>query len=537
MRRLTTALVALLLTVAGCGGTSTPSPTPAVSTALWDEGFGLGIISAPIVPFLGGSLIGYGAALLEYEPYPETNEVPLDEAKVIYSDGTPEGTRLLFAGALIGEMGNRALAVEADGVGYFIARDPKSNITGLYQTDGTAEGTVFVRAAAATTISAVVQDKITAVCMNESILRGQAVERGFRCDLFVDGAYAGATDMPVDLADGEIGDQLYPFAGRIYLDSYNGPLTYLDPFSESIPVGTLAINNVRNFYSDGTNAELFLVGSITSTETGNEETLYAIAADGTVRELARESDSSVAPERTYRYTTLQDAASTYLNILTATGFVELTEGTMTATKVSSRVLLLRDAASTPVEISFPAGVTPDPLAFTRSGDGTIYAVGLTRLYRVDLNGLVLLSDFAEAFTGAFSEEPITPFFSERLGGGGYVHYRAVGDLAAADSNNWTWRYVATDGSVSPISDLELTDCGGRVAIARGALYTDCGDETGTIYRFDAGVLTKFSLAPEGERWGIVALREIGDRAVAIYVRETADGSVPARYYLAELPAR
>ena len=535
MRRFTVALAALLIAVAACGGTSTPSP--AASTELWDEGFGPGITSAPIVPFLGGSLIGYGAALLDYEPYPGANEVQLDEAKVIYSDGTPEGTRLLFAGALIAEMGNRVLAVEAAGVGYFIARDPRGRsgsggpqseraAKGLYRTDGTAKGTSFVRAAEATAIGAVVRDGVTAVCMNESILRGQNAERVVRCDFFDATKWLETREMPVERG---FGDQLHPFGDRIYLYSYSGPLTYLDPFSESTPVGTLAINGQIGFYSDGTNAELLLVGSTTSTETGNEETLYAIAADGTVRELARESDSSVAPERTYSYTTFQDTAATYLNILTATGFVELTEGSTTSTKDTSRVLVLRDAASAPVEIGFPSGVKPEPLEFARAGDGTIYAVGLTRLYRVDSTGLVLLSGFAEAL--------IIAFFSEALDGG-YVTHQAVIDPASAENaNRTTWHYVAPGGSVSPISGLELTDCGGGVAVARGALYIACVDGTETIYRFDAGEATRLTLAPEGERWQVASLRTIGDRAVVIYVRETADGGAPARYYLAELPAR
>jgi hypothetical protein len=535
MRRLLALVASLSLLLAACGGTSTPSAS--VSTELWDEGFGPGITSAPIVPFLGGSLIGYGAALLEYEPYPESNEVPLDEAKVIYSDGTPEGTRLLFTGALIGGMGNRVLAVEAAGVGYFIARDPRGRSgsggpqserapNGLYRTDGTAEGTSFVRAAEATAIGAVVRDGVTAVCMNESILRGQRVERGVRCDFFDATKWLETKEMPVERG---LGDQLYPVGDRLYLYSYSGPLTYLDPFSESTPVGTLAINDVHSFYSDGTNAELLLVGSTTSTETGNEETLYAIAADGTVRELARESDSSVAPERTYSYTTFQDTAATYINILTATGFVELTEGSTTSTKDTSRVLVLRDAASAPVEISFPSGVKPEPLEFARAGDGTIYAVGLTRLYRVDSTGLVLLSDFAEAL--------IIAFFSAALDGG-YVTHQAVIDPASAESDNrTTWHYVAPDGSVSPISGLELTDCGGSVTIARDALYADCADGTGAIYRFDAGEVTRLMLAPEGERWQSVSPRTIGGRAVVIYTRKTADDSAPARYYLAELPVR
>jgi hypothetical protein len=564
MRRFTVALATLLIAVAACGGTSTPSPTSTASTALWDGGFGPGITSAPIVPFLDGSLIGYGAALPEDEPFPDANEVPLDEAQVIYSDGTPEGTRLLFAGALISEMGDRALAVEADGVGYFIARDPKSETTGLYQTDGTAERTLFIRAAAATTISAVVRDGSTAVCMSESILRGQEVERGFRCDLFDDGVWRETREMLV-LSDGTIGDQLYPFAGRLYLDSNSVPLTYLDPFSESTPVGTLAIRDASDFYGDENYAEFLLTGvllkgskypdstdtkflllkvrSTTSTTAGMEGTLYAIAADGTVRALARERASDVAPDGFYHYSSTADGS--IYNVATVSDFVEAVEGTMVASKVESRVFALNQATGAPEEITIPLAATREPLEFVspRTTVGSTYAIGASGLYAVEVldggsgpaSALVLVADFPEAL-----EAPSIFFASDAAI---YFKYREVTATDAPDAatNAWTWRYVNRYANpamgLSALTGYTLADCGGRVAVARGALYTDCNDGTGVIYRFDAGEVTRLTLAPEGERWEIVGLREIGDRAVAIYVKESADGSAPLRYYLAELPTR
>jgi hypothetical protein len=571
MRRLSTALAALVLAVAGCGGTSTPSPTPTASTALWDGGFGPGIASAPIVPFLDGSLIGYGAALPEDESFPDANEVPLDEAQVIYSDGTPEGTRLLFAGALISEMGDRALAVEADGVGYFIARDPKSETTGLYRTDGTAEGTSFVRAAEATAIGAVVRDGSTAVCMSESILRGQEVERGFRCDLFDDGVWRETREMLV-LSDGTIGDQLYPFAGRLYLDSNSVPLTYLDPFSESTPVGTLAISDASDFYGDDNYAEFLLTGVLlkgstypdstdteflllkvrrtTSTTAETEGALYAITADGTVRALARERASDVAPDGFYHYSSTADGS--IYNVATVSGFVEAAEGTMVASKVVSRVFALNQATGTPEEITIPVAATSEPLEFVSPwtsrfqvpGDtGSTYAIGESGLYAVEVldggsgpaGALVLIADFPEAL-----EAPFIFFASDSAI---YFQYPEIteADAPEAATYTWTWRYVNRYANpamgLSALTGYTLSNCGGRDAVARGALYTDCGDGTGAIYRFDGGEVTRLMLAPEGERWEIIDLREIGDRAVAIYVRETANGGAPSRYYLAELPTR
>lgn len=543
MSRLLALGVSLSLLLAACGGSATLDD----STALWNDGFGPSIELDPIVPFLGGSLIGYGAVPPNNDESPVIYPVTLAESQVILSDGTPKGTHLLFAGAL-NATGRGPLAVEVGGFGYFIARDPKSETDGLYRSDGTAKGTSLIRAVEASAIGAIARGGTSAVCTVESIVREGALLQPVSCDLFDANGWIETKTMPVEVGVAFWGQQLIAFGDRLFLDMAQGAmeLVYLDPFSKMTPVGTIAlldpVSTVDFIHSTSdaasSNEAGLLVNTVVNDPTGMfANALYLMSQDGALHEIARQFGRDGAPERWINYHATQRGEITYLNTVIASDFVE-TNGEVKAQQVTSTVSIIRASELTAepysaiTQLSFPAGVAPEALEFVAETGDEVYAFGAERLYKIDERSITLVHTF-----NGYPESPISYFIPDGMGGG-YLSYRTP--PFEEGRGGFVWVAIAADGSVSP--ELRIGEgCIGDVGVVNASLYLlpDCSSRS-PLFRLDGGTSSEINLAPAKETWYFNHIREIGGHPVAFY-RRAEESSIAAdlgyRVYLVALPTR
>lgn len=525
MHRPAALIIVLALLLAACGGSAEqPTPTnavPAVASG-WAEPFDETIAVDPAVPFLGGELISYAhdnGEDFQLRPveFGGRGLYNVARPRVIYSDGTELGTRVLLDAVLeTGRGSSQVLAVSTDTFGYFIATS-WAKVAGLCaSTDGATcpgDETALYWTDGSQSAKLAALPRAGSIGSVRDIAVARQGDRGAACLLqggerLTVSCYEGTATTPREVLIGETPNSytwLVALGSRLYIFN-DAPLSVLsyDPFTEATSASPLegVVGSPSGLFliraNDGSATSALLTTKEATTGAATETLrAYALSADGMPELLHEETVASMTADNyvDYRFDALEHEATIYLTMQTYTG--ESTRNQLYAYDAKTRETVF-GGLETPIEGSFELLSSP----------GSLWAVGERAVYEVTRAGLVERDRKGE-------EYDLPTLIPTKTPGEAYLGYRRM--TASDTESGFLWFHLTPGAAAAPVVDL-APGCIGGVEAIDGVLYllTECSKEDTTITTIDGTTVGSLDLAPAGTTWNIRRLRAINNRLLALY---------------------